>query len=240
VLVATVRALKMHGGGPKVVAGKVLDPAYTQENLALLEAGCSNLMAHVRNARRFGVPVVVAINRFHTDTDAEIELVRCKAIEAGAHAAVPSNHWAEGGVGAVALGEAVIEACKQPSKFQFLYPLDMPIKAKIETIVREIYGGAGVEYSPKAEEQIAAYTRAGFDKLPICMAKTHLSISHDPELKGAPTGFIVPVREVRASVGAGFLYPLLGTMSTMPGLSARPAFFDIDIDPETGRVIGLS
>lgn len=240
VLVATIRALKMHGGGPKVVAGKVLDPAYTQENLELLEAGCSNLIVHVRNARRFGVPVVVAINRFHTDTDAEIELVRCKAIEAGAHAAVPSNHWAEGGAGAVALGEAVIEACKQPSQFQFLYPLDMPIKEKIETIVREIYGGAGVDYSPRAEEQIAAYTRAGFDKLPICMAKTHLSISHDPELKGAPTGFIVPVREVRASVGAGFLYPLLGTMSTMPGLSARPAFFDIDIDPETGKVIGLS
>lgn len=240
VLVATVRALKMHGGGPKVVAGKVLDPAYTQENLELLESGCSNLTAHIRNARRFGVPVVVAINRFHTDTDAEIELVRCKALEAGAYAAVPSNHWAEGGAGAVALGEAVVEACQQPSQFQFLYPLEMPIKEKIETIVREIYGGAGVEYSPKAEEQIAAYTRAGFDKLPICMAKTHLSISHDPELKGAPTGFIVPVREVRASVGAGFLYPLLGTMSTMPGLSARPAFFDIDLDPETGRVVGLS
>ncbi len=240
VLVATVRALKMHGGGPKVVAGKALDPAYTQENLELLEAGCSNLTAHVRNARRFGVPVVVAINRFHTDTEAEIELVRRKAIEAGALDAVPSNHWAEGGAGAVALGKAVIEACQQPSQFQFLYPLEMPIKEKIETIVREIYGGVGVEYSPKAEEQIAAYTRAGFDKLPICMAKTHLSISHDPELKGAPTGFIVPVREVRASVGAGFLYPLLGTMSTMPGLPARPAFFDIDIDPETGRVIGLS
>ncbi|PJF45775.1 MAG: formate--tetrahydrofolate ligase, partial [Candidatus Thermofonsia Clade 3 bacterium] len=145
VLVATVRALKMHGGGPKVVAGKALDPAYTQENLELLEAGCSNLTAHVRNARRFGVPVVVAINRFHTDTEAEIELVRRKAIEAGALDAVPSNHWAEGGAGAVALGKAVIEACQQPSQFQFLYPLEMPIKEKIETIVREIYGGAGVE-----------------------------------------------------------------------------------------------
>jgi formyltetrahydrofolate synthetase len=134
----------------------------------------------------------------------------------------------------------VIEACKQPSRFEFLYPLEKSIKEKIETIVKEIYGGAGVEYSPKAEEQIAAYTRAGFDHLPICMAKTHLSISHDAELKGAPTGFTVPVREIRASVGAGFLYPLLGTMSTMPGLSARPAFFDIDIDLETGKVIGLS
>jgi formyltetrahydrofolate synthetase len=217
VLVATVRALKMHGGGPKVVAGKVLDAAYTQENLDLLEAGCSNLAVHVRNARRFGVPVVVAINRFHTDTDAEVELVRRKAIEAGAYDAVPSNHWADGGAGSVALGDAVIAACKQPSNFEFLYPLEKSIKAKIETIVKDIYGGDGVEFSPKAEEQIAAYTRAGFDKLPICMAKTHLSISHDPELKGAPTGFTVPVREIRASVGAGFLYPLLGTMSTMPG-----------------------
>ena len=239
VLVATIRALKMHGGGPKVVAGKVLDPAYIEENLELLEAGCSNLMAHVRNARRFGVPVVVAVNRFHTDTDAEVELVRKKAMEAGAYDAVPSNHWADGGAGSVELGKAVIEACKQPADFKFLYPLDLTIKEKIETIVKLIYGGDGVEFSPKAEEQIAAYTRAGFDKLPMCMAKTHLSMSHDAELKGAPTGFIVPVREIRASVGAGFLYPLLGTMSTMPGLSARPAFFDIDLD-ENGQIVGLS
>lgn len=240
VLVATVRALKMHGGGPKVVAGKGLDAAYVQENLALLEEGCSNLQLHVRNARKFGVPVVVAVNRFHTDTDAEVELIRQKAKEAGAYDAVASNHWADAGLGAVALGETVIAACRQPSDFAFLYPLELGIKQKIEAIVTQIYGGAGVEYSPRAEEQIAAYTRAGFDKLPICMAKTHLSVSHDPELKGAPTGFVVPVREIRASVGAGFLYPLLGAMSTMPGLSARPAFFDIDLDPETGAVIGLS
>ncbi len=239
VLVATIRALKMHGGGPKVVAGKVLDPAYTAENLELLEAGCANLMAHVRNARRFGVPVVVAVNRFHTDTEAEIELVRRKALQAGAHDAVSANHWADGGAGSVELGKAVIEACKQPSDFKFLYPLHLTIKEKIETIVKVIYGGDGVAYSPKAEEQIAAYTRAGFDQLPMCMAKTHLSISHDAELKGAPTGFTVPVREIRASVGAGFLYPLLGTMSTMPGLSARPAFFDIDLD-ENGQIVGLS
>jgi formyltetrahydrofolate synthetase len=240
ILVATVRALKMHGGGPKVVAGKVLDSAYTQENLELLEAGCGNLMVHVRNARRFGVPVVVAVNRFHTDTDAEVEVIRRKAQEAGAYDAVATNHWAEGGEGAVALGEAVIEACKQPANFDFLYPLELSIKEKIETIATTIYGAAGVEYSPQAQAQIEAYTRNGFDKLPICMAKTHLSISHDSELKGAPTGFTVPVREIRASVGAGFLYPLLGTMSTMPGLSARPAFFDIDLDPETGQIIGLS
>jgi methylenetetrahydrofolate dehydrogenase (NADP+) / methenyltetrahydrofolate cyclohydrolase / formyltetrahydrofolate synthetase len=218
----------------------VLDAAYTQENLELLEAGCGNLMVHVHNARRFGVPVVVAVNRFHTDSDAEVQLIRRKAKEAGAYDAVAANHWAEGGLGAVDLAEAVIAACQPPSNFEFLYSLDLTIKEKIETIAVKIYGADGVEFSPKAEAQIEAYTRNGFDKLPICMAKTHLSLSHDPEIKGAPKGFVVPVREIRASVGAGFLYPLLGTMSTMPGLSARPAFFDIDIDPVTGQVVGLS
>jgi formyltetrahydrofolate synthetase len=240
VLVATIRALKMHGGGPKVVAGQPLSPAYTEENLDLLEKGCSNLSKMIQNARRFGIPVVVGVNKFTNDTPAEVELVRKKAIAAGAYDAVVSNHWAEGGAGAVALGKAVIAACEQPSKFQFLYPLEASIKEKIETIVREMYGGAGVEYSPEAEKKIALYNRLGFDKLPICMAKTHLSLSHDPNLKGAPTGFIVPVRDIRASVGAGFLYPLLGTMSTMPGLSTRPGYFEIDIDLKTGRVVGLS
>ena len=151
-----------------------------------------------------------------------------------------SNHWAEGGAGAVNLAHAVVKACSTASKFKFLYPLEMSIKEKIETIVREVYGGAGVEYSAEAEEKIKVYTRQGFDKLPICMAKTHLSLSHDPNLKGAPTGFTVPVRDIRASVGAGFLYPLLGTMSTMPGLSTRPGYYDIDLDVETGQIIGLS
>lgn len=151
-----------------------------------------------------------------------------------------TDHWAQGGAGAVALGKAVIAACQKPSKFSFLYALDLSIKEKIETIVREMYGGAGVEYSPEADKKIALYNRLGFDKLPICMAKTHLSLSHDPTLKGAPTGFIVPVRDIRASVGAGFLYPLLGKMSTMPGLATRPGYYDIDLDVETGRVIGLS
>ena len=240
VLVATIRALKMHGGGPKVVAGQPLDFAYTRENLELLEKGCSNLASHIRSVRKFGMPVVVAINRFKDDTTAEIELVRRISIEAGAEDAVMSNHFAEGGAGAVALGKAVIAACAKPSQFQFLYPLELSIKEKIETVVREIYGGAGVTYSPEAEEKIALYTRNGFDKLPICMAKTHLSLSHDPLLKGAPSGFTVPVRDIRASVGAGFLYPLLGTMSTMPGLPTRPGYYDVDIDPETGRVVGLS
>src|SRR5579862_4053556 len=240
VLVATIRALKMHGGGPKVVAGKPLAHAYTQEDLVLLEKGCGNLIRMIGNARSFGLPVVVAINRFKDDTNAEIDLVRRVAIAAGAEDAVMTNHWAEGGAGAVNLAKAVAAACEKPANFRFLYPLEMSIKHKIETIVREMYGGSGVEYSPEAEKRIELYTRQGFGNLPICMAKTHLSLSHDPNLKGAPSGFIVPVRDIRASVGAGFLYPLLGTMSTMPGLSTRPGYFDVDLDTATGRVIGLS
>ena len=240
VLVATIRALKMHGGGPKVVAGQPLAHAYLEENLDLLDKGCSNLVRMIANARSFGVPVVVAVNRFKTDTMPEIELVRKLAIAAGAEDAVMSDHWAQGGAGATELGKAVIKACEKPSHFKFLYPLEMSIKEKIETIVREMYGGSGVEYSPEAEHKIEVYTRQGFDKLPICMAKTHLSLSHDPNLKGAPTGFVVPVRDIRASVGAGFVYPLLGTMSTMPGLSTRPGYYEIDIDPVTGRIVGLS
>ena len=240
VMVATIRALKMHGGGPKVVAGKPLAHEYTNENLDLLEKGCSNLVRHIGNAREFGVPVVVAINRFKDDTDAEIDLVRKISVASGASDSVMTNHWAEGGKGAVNLAHAVVKACSEPRHFKFLYPLDAGIKQKIETIVREMYSGSGVEYSPEAEKKIELYTRQGFDKLPICMAKTHLSISHDPNLKGAPSGFTVPVRDIRASVGAGFLYPLLGTMSTMPGLSTRPGYYDIDLDVETGRIIGLS
>ncbi len=240
VLVSTIRALKMHGGGPKVVAGKPLDPAYTDENLDLLRSGLPNMEHHIRTARKFGIPVVVAINRFATDTPAEMELVRQAAVQAGAEDAVVSNHWEEGGAGAVDLGRAVIAAANKPSDFHFLYPLDLPIKEKIEMIAREAYGADGVEYSELAEQRIAEYTRLGFDGLPICMAKTHLSLTADPNIKGEPKGFRIPIRDVRASVGAGFLYPLVGKMSTMPGLPTRPAFFDIDIDLETGKVVGLS
>ena len=240
VMVATIRALKMHGGGPKVVAGQPLSHMYTEENLELLEKGCANLTKMVQNARLFGIPVVVAINRFQYDTPAEIELVRKKAIEAGASDAVMANHWAQGGAGAVELGKAVIAACEKPSNFQFLYPLDITIKEKIETIVKKIYGGSAVEYSPEAEKKIELYTRLGFDKIPICMAKTHLSFTSDPNIKGAPTGFTIPIRDVRASVGAGFLFPLVGTMSTMPGLSTRPGYYEIDLDLATGKIIGLS
>ncbi len=239
-MVATIRALKTHGGGPKVVAGKPLDAVYTQENLELLEKGSVNLVKMIENARKYGLPVVVGVNRFQYDTPAEIELVRKVAMRAGAVDAVMTNHWAEGGAGAVELGKAVIAACEKPGQFKFLYTLEKSIKEKIETIVREMYGGAGVEYSPEAEQKIALYTKLGFDKLPICMAKTQYSLSHDPNLKGAPTGFIVPVRDVRASVGAGFVYPLLGTMSTMPGLSTRPGYYDMDLDEATGKIVGLS
>ncbi|MEM7797560.1 MAG: formate--tetrahydrofolate ligase [Chloroflexota bacterium] len=238
VLVATVRALKTHGGGPKVVPGKPLDRAYTEENLELLEAGTSNLKAHIKNARMYGIPVVVGINRFHTDTDAELEIIRQAALEAGAFNAVVSEHWGKGGEGAVALAEAVVDACEQPSDFKLLYDVNKSIYEKIEIIAKEMYNADGIELSEKAAEQIASYEANGFGNLPICMAKTHLSISHDPELKGWPTGFTVPVREIRASVGAGFLYPLLGTMSTMPGYPTRPAYYDIDID-DHGTIVGM-
>lgn len=239
VMVATVRALKMHGGGPKVVAGKPLDPAYTSENLDLLRAGIPNLIAHINNARQFGIPVVVAINRFATDTPAEMELIRTLAVEGGAQAAVVCNHWEQGGEGALDLAKAVVAASEKPSNFKFLYPLDISIKEKIETIARKVYGADGVDYSPEAEARIEEYTRLGFDRLPVCMAKTHLSLSHDQALKGVPKGFRVPIRDIRASIGAGFIYPLLGKMSTMPGLPTRPAFFDVDLDLATGRVVGL-
>jgi len=239
VLVATVRALKMHGGGPKVVAGKPLDQAYTDENLDLLRAGVANMQHHIKSALRFGVPVVVAVNSFATDTKAEVELVREAALAAGAEDSVVASHWMDGGAGAVELAKAVIKAGEKPSNFQFLYPLDLSIKEKIESVCTEIYGADGVDYSPEAEAKIELYTRLGFDKLPMCMAKTHLSLSHDPSLKGVPKGFRVPIRDVRASVGAGFLYPLLGEMRTMPGLPARPVFYDVDLDLITGRVVGL-
>ncbi len=239
VVVATVRALKMHGGGPRVVAGKPLAPEYTAENLGLLGKGLANLSAHIKNALKFGVRVVVAVNRFTTDTDAEIELVRQAALEAGAEGAEACTHWTNGGEGALELAEAVMKACAKPSDFKFLYPLDWPIKRKIGTIAREIYGADGVDFSPEAEQRIERYTKLGFGKLPICMAKTHLSLSHDPNLKGVPKGYRLPVRDVRASIGAGFLYPLCGDMRTMPGLPTRPAFYDIDLDLKTGRVVGL-
>jgi formyltetrahydrofolate synthetase len=238
VLVATIRALKMHGGGPRVIPGRPLDSAYTEENLELLSGGLENLKVHIRNAKRFGIPVVVAINKFTDDTDAEVELVRKASIDAGAENAVMTDHWTTGGDGATDLAQAVVDACEKPSDFEFLYDVNLPIKDKIETIAKEIYQAGDVAYEALAERQIKEYEANGFGDLPICMAKTHLSISHDPKLKNAPSGFTVTVREVRASVGAGFIYPLLGEMRTMPGLGSKPAYMNVDID-EDGKVVGL-
>jgi len=239
VLVATVRALKMHGGGPKVVAGKPLDKAYTEENLDLLRAGLPNMVRHINNILLFGIPVIVAINSFKDDTPAEVELVRKTAAEAGADDAVVCTNWMHGGEGAKALADAVVKACEKPSHFHFLYPLDISIKEKIDILCTKIYGADGAEYSPEAEKKVELYTRLGFDNLPLCMAKTHLSLSHDPAWKGVPKDYKIPIRDIRASVGAGFLYPLLGEMRTMPGLPTRPVFYDVDMDLETNRVLGL-
>lgn len=238
VVVATVRALKMHSGRFTVVAGKPLDPALTQEDLESLLLGIVNLEAHIASLKNFGIPVVVAVNKFLTDTDNELDLIKERAIAAGAEAAAVSEVWAKGGAGGKALAEAVVKAAEMPSDFKLLYPDDASIKEKIETIATKIYGADGVDYSPVALKKIDLFTELGWDKYPICMAKTHLSISHDPALKGRPKGFRVPIRDIRPSIGAGFLYPLLGDMRTMPGLPSVPASTKVDID-ENGRVVGL-
>ncbi len=238
VLVATVRALKMHGGGPRVAPGRPLHRAYRQENLELLAAGLPHLAAHVRIIRRFGIPVVVAVNRFAADTDAEFELVRQAALAAGATAAVPSDVHAQGGRGGEELAHAVVAACQRGSDFTFLYPLEATIEQKIQTIATQIYGADGVDLLPLAEEKIALYTRLGFDMLPVNMAKTPLSLSHDPDRKGVPSGYRLPVRDVRVSVGAGFVYALCGEIQTMPGLPSEPAFAKVDLD-EHGLIQGL-
>lgn len=239
VMVCTIRALKMHGGAFAVRPGKPLDPELVAKpNDEALLKGCENLEQHIAAVRLHGVPVVVAINRFATDQPHELELVRQQALRCGAAAAVPSEVHAAGGEGGRALAEAVVAAARQPGQFRFLYPLEASIKEKIETIATKIYGADGVDYLPEAEKKIALYTQLGYDRLPICMAKTHLSLSHDPKLKGRPRGFRVPVRDVRASVGAGFLYPLLGDMRTMPGLPSQPAGNHIDLTPD-GKVKGL-
>ncbi|KAM9019117.1 monofunctional C1-tetrahydrofolate synthase, mitochondrial isoform 2-T2 [Ara ararauna] len=239
VLVATVRALKMHGGGPNVTAGAPLKKEYTEENLQLVADGCCNLQKQIQIAQLFGVPVVVALNVFKTDSVAEVDLVCKIAKQSGAFDAVPCNHWSAGGGGAVKLAQAVEKAARQKNSFKYLYSLELPIVEKIRIIAQKVYGAQDIELSPAAQSQVDRYTRQGFGNLPICMAKTHLSLSHQPERKGVPTGFILPVSDVRASIGAGFIYPLVGTMSTMPGLPTRPCFYDIDLDPITEQVKGL-
>ncbi len=238
VLVVTVRALKAHTGRYRIVPGKPLPPELLEKNVADVEAGALNMIKQIENVRKHGVPVVVAINKFPTDHVEELQAIQRIAVEAGAHGAAVATHWAEGGRGAVALAEMVADATDQASEFRFLYPLDWPIKKKIETIAREIYGAAEVVYEPRAERQIRRYEASGFGNLPICIAKTHLSLSHDPQLKGAPTGYSFPITDVRVAAGAGFVYPLAGDIRTMPGLPKHPAAERVDID-EQGRVVGL-
>lgn len=238
VLVATVRALKAHSGKYKIVAGKPLPKEMLENNVADVEAGASNLRKQIENIKIHGVTPVVAINAFETDHAEEIDAIRRIAVEAGAIGAAVSRHWADGGKGAIELAEMTVAAAEEPSEFKFLYDLEQPIKAKIEAIATKIYGADGVEFSTQAAKQIKDYETNSFGNLPICMAKTHLSLSHDATLKGAPKGFTLPIREVRASVGAGFIYPVCGDMRTMPALPEHPAAERIDID-ESGNVVGL-
>ncbi len=225
VLVATVRALKHHGGDP-------------DGGLGAIETGAANLARHLGIVREFGLGAVVAVNRFPDDTDEEIELVRRLALEGGAYAAEMNDGFERGGPGAAALAEAVVAAAEAPSSFDYAYPLEAPIEAKIEAIATRVYGADGIALLPAAKDKIARFTRDGLDRLPICMAKTHLSLGHDPALTNAPTGFTVTIRDIRAYTGAGWLVALCGDMQTMPGLSASPAAFNVDIDEE-GRTVGL-
>lgn len=239
VIVATVRALKMHGGGFEFIPGQGVDKIKMEtKNVEAVKKGCENLNKMIENMRYFGIPVVVSINAFNADYPEEIAAIKEMALAAGADDCVISEVWAKGSAGGEELANAVVRACDKPSDFKFLYPLEASIKEKIEIIATKIYGADGVDYLPKAEEKIALYTKQGFGNLPICMAKTHLSLSHDPNLKGRPRGYRIPIRDVKASIGAGFLYPLLGEMRTMPGLSKVPAGTKVDLD-DNGNIVGL-
>ncbi|CAN3475374.1 C-1-tetrahydrofolate synthase, mitochondrial [Diutina catenulata] len=239
VLVATSRALKLHGGAPDVKPGQALPEEYTTENLDYLKAGCANLAKQIANIKQYDVPVVVAINSFETDTPNEIALIQKQALEAGADFAVPSNHWAEGGKGAVELAKAVVAATKTSNqKPTYLYDTQSSVEDKIRTIAQKMYGAADIELSPLARKQIETYTRQGYDKLPICIAKTQYSLSHDPSLKGVPTGFTVPIREVRCSAGAGYLYALAAEIMTIPGLPTHAGFMNVEVN-EDGEIEGL-
>ena len=231
-VVATLRALKMHGSDAEVKLGKDLPPSLVEENREALDRGFANLAKHIENVRKFGVQPVAIINRFPTDTDAELEYVRKKALEAGAFRAEISEAFGKGGAGMERVARALVEACDAAGDFKFLYPDEWPIERKIETLATEMYGASGVDYEPAARAAIERYTRWGFAKLPICMAKTQLSFSHDPALRGRPSGYRFPIRDVRLSAGAGFLYPLAGTMMTMPGLPKTPGLLRMDLDDD--------
>jgi len=236
VVVATVRALKMHGGAFRNVKDRAKVEA---EDVDAVVRGCENLDKHIENANLFGLPAVVAINRFPADTDREIEAVRRRALEAGAVAAVTHEGVLHGGEGAVDLARAVVEACEKPGEVRFLYELNQPIEEKIRIIAQKVYGAANIDLSPKVRKKITFFNKCGFDTLPICMAKTPASLSHDPSLRGRPHGFIFPITDIRAAAGAGFIYPLAGDIMTMPGLPAEPSAAHLDIDAE-GRISGLS
>ena len=238
VLVATIRALKAHTGKYRIIPGKPIDQNLREENVADVEAGAVNMVRHLENLSKFGVNPVVAINVFADDTPREIDAVREIALANGAVGASVARHWAQGGAGAGELAEMIVSACDAPNDFRLLYPDDMAITDKIETIAREIYRADGVDYAPIASRKIRQYEAQGLRNLPICMAKTHLSLSDDPKLKGAPDGFRITITDVRASAGAGFIYPLCGDVRTMPGLGRMPAAMNVDID-EDGVVVGL-
>jgi methylenetetrahydrofolate dehydrogenase (NADP+)/methenyltetrahydrofolate cyclohydrolase/formyltetrahydrofolate synthetase len=239
VITATIRALKMHGGGPKVVAGLPLDPSYTKENLPLLEKGVANLVHHIGIVRQAGIKPVVCINSFHTDTKDEIALVRKAAEQAGARCAA-SSHWAKGGEGALELADAVIDACNEKVDFKFLYPLELPLRERVEIIAKKVYGADGVTWTPDAEAKAKKIeSDPKFKDFATMMVKTHLSLSHDPTLKGVPKGWILPVRDILIFSGAQFLCPVTGTITLMPGTSSDPAFRKVDVDVKTGRVTGL-
>ena len=239
VLTTTIRALKMHGGGPKVVAGLALDPAYTKENLNLLEKGIPNMEHHIKTIRKSGINPVVCINAFHTDTKKEIALVRKYAEKAGARCAV-STHWANGGDGAIEFAEAVKEACDDKTRLKFLYPTSMKLRDRVETIAKTVYGASGVSWTPEAEAKAKMLENdPQYDDYTTMMVKTHLSLSHDPALKGVPKNWTLPIRDVLIYSGAKFLCPCAGTISLMPGTSSNPAFRRVDVDPRTGKVKGL-
>jgi formate--tetrahydrofolate ligase len=238
VVVATVRALKMHGGVGRIVAGKPLDPALLEENVEAVRRGAANLAKQIENVTMFGVTAVVAINSFPTDTPVEVAAIREVALAAGARDAVVATHFSDGGAGAAALAEAVWAAASEPGEFRLLYPDDMALALKIDAIATKVYGADGVEFLPAAARSLKQFEDLGYGHLPICMAKTQYSLSHDASLKGRPTGFTVPIREVRLSAGAGFITPICGEMRTMPGLPSRPGGEKIDIDSD-GNVVGL-
>ncbi len=239
VVVATVRALKSHGGGPPVPPGKPLDPVYKEENVELVEKGCANLIKHIENVKKAGINPVVCINSFYTDTKAEINAIKKIAEAAGARVAV-SEHWLKGGDGALEFTDAVIDACNEKNNFKFLYELDMPLSKRIETIAKEVYGADGVSYTPEAQSKLKRMEAdSDIAKLGTCMVKTHLSLSHDPNIKGAPKGWTLPVRDILTYKGAGFVVPVAGAISLMPGTASDPAYRRIDVDVEKRKVTGL-